>query len=556
MGDNTNRKQLLLFALSGILLGLSVNTLGSIPLSPLAWIAFIPMFFALKESVSWQMHLVATYLFSSIKLTLGLFSFVTVSVLPGLGLIFFGAFIYSIPLWIHYFLQRKVGWEKALYVLPFTWTAFIGAVSDGLLAMPILSFSPSQAALPWLIQYIDITGQTAIIFWLLLLNVLLTVAIDSWKEHKSKLNSASEYYRTLAKRIILIISAMFLPPLLYSLVVFQTLPSTYTGEIEVGLVQPGFTNDGTEDGTEFVNRLFLTSISLTDSLTANHEVDLVIWPETAILVPFLEDPNAVQAIFQKVLQWETPLLTGTIDRGFFAPGETVPNLQKYLGRNYTLYNSAMMVTPQLAWMHLQENLPLTSVKMYHKTHLMPFTEYVPLSETFPVLSNLSFFTGEFSHFNKGNSLEYLTFAAQNQIVHKVSPMICWDILSSRSSKLAVDTGSQFIAALTNESALGDQFRVTVYEMESYTRLRSIESRRSIAKASLTGYTFFTDPFGQVYGLVPWWSPQISVVSVILTDYQSIYSRYPNAYVIFNLLGLAFILFRVTRVPKNKSRSKK
>jgi len=535
-----------LFVLSGVLLGLSVNTLGSLPLSPLAWIAFVPMFMALKFPASRGVHIIAVYLFSVVKLMLGLFSFITVYAIPGFILIFLGAVIYSIPLWLQHLIQEKLGWRNALLVLPFLWTAYIAIVSDGMLNMPILSFSPSQAALPWLIQYIDLTGHSAILFWLLMLNVLLVLAIDSWQQHPSKRSGQSFEIGFIVKRAGLIVIIMFLPPLLYTFYSYRTIPNSFTAEIQVGLVQPGFANNSTGDDPDFVNNLFYSQITLTDSLVANHTVDLIIWPESAIAIPLLEDSNAVRAIFQKVLQWETPLLTGTFDREYYSPNETLPNLQQYLGRDFAVYNAAVMITPQLAWMHLEEHLPLKSVKMYHKTNLMPFTEYVPLSETFPVLSYASVYRGEFSHYSKGSSLEYLTFAAKNQDVFTVSPMICWDLLATRSSKLAVETSSQFVAALTNESALGDRFRVTVYEMESYTRLRSIESRRSIAKAALTGYTFFTNPFGQVYGLVPWWSRQISVGTVILTDYKSIYTRYPYAYTLMNLLGLVVILTTLFR----------
>ncbi len=538
----SNLKQILMYTLSGILLGLSVNTLGSIPLSALAWIAFIPMFFALKEAVSWRIHIYAVYIFSVIKLTLGLFSFVTVFALPGLILIFLGAFIYSIPLWLHYLIQDKIGWKKALYVLPFLWTAYIAIISDGILAMPILSFSPSQAALTWLVQYIDLTGHTAILFWLLLLNVLLTLAVDSWTKHKTNLALASLEIGYLFKRVGVVVVGLFLPPLMYTFYIYQTLPNSFTSEITVGLVQPGFSNDIPEADPDFGSNLFYKQIYLTDSLITYNKVDVIIWPESAIAFPLLEDSSAVRTIFQKVLQWETALLTGTFDRKYFSPGETIPLLQQYLERDYILYNSAIMITPQLAWMHLQENLPINSVKMYHKTNLMPFTEYVPFSEIFPALSYASVYRGDFSHYSRGESLENQKFAAKNELIYTVSPIICWDLLSTGSSKLAVETGSQFIAALTNESALGNRFRVTVYEMESYTRLRSIESRRSIAKAALTGYTFFTNPFGQVYGLVPWWSPQISVGSITLTEYKSMYSKYPHAYTILNLLGLLVLLF--------------
>ncbi|MCC5927107.1 MAG: hypothetical protein JJU41_11170 [Bacteroidetes bacterium] len=259
-------KTLLLYATSGCLLGLSILPAGTVPLSPLAWVAFIPMFFAFKEPVSRGTHLLGAYFFSIIKVFLTLFSFVTVYALPGLILIFLGGLVYSIPLWIYHLLQCRIGWDKSLFVLPFLWTAYITHISDGLLALPILSFSLSQAALPWLIQYIDITGNTAIIFWLVLLNVLFTKSIHSWYQHRKTVKSTSHESVYLAKRVSLIVLCMFLPPLLYAVYTVQVLPQHFTGQIQVGLVQPGFTADETS-GEDFGTELFYSQIALSDSMT-------------------------------------------------------------------------------------------------------------------------------------------------------------------------------------------------------------------------------------------------------------------------------------------------
>ena len=48
------------------------------------------------------------------------------------------------------------------------------------------------------------------------------------------------------------------------------------------------------------------------------------------------------------------------------------------------YNSTIYIKPD------------DSVKMYHKIHLVPFAEYIPLSEKFPSLKKLNFGQGNFT----------------------------------------------------------------------------------------------------------------------------------------------------------------
>lgn len=536
-----------MYALSGLLTGLSVNTIGGFPLSALAWVSFIPLFLALKNSASIRIHVAGVYLFSCVTLLMFLFSFISVYASAGLLLITIGSIVSSVPLWVSLWFKHTFGWKNTLLIIPFFWTAYLDIIADQLFALPILSFSLSQAPLTWLIQYVDITGHTAIVFWLLVLNVTLTFTLDRWKIGKNSSKSepgASTQF--LIKRFGMILLLLFLPPLLYAFYTFQTLPQEFKGSISVGLVQPGSVN--AEYTPELAGELVEKHVSLTDSLINQHNVDLVVWSEGAVGFPLLEDTSAVNYLFQNVLHWQTPVLTGTFERDYYASEESIPSLQEYLGRNYALYNSAMMITPQLAWMHLKENLPLRNVIMYNKAHLMPFTEYVPFSDKIPALSKLSVYGSDFYHFSKGTSPEYLAFAAKNEWVHRVSPIICWDLLSTNSSSIAIQTNAQFIAALTNESALGDFFRVTAHEMESYTRLRSIESRRSIAKASMTGYTLFTNPFGEAFGKVPWWSEQTSVERIPLTNYKSVYAQHSAAYSTLNLLLLVGMLILIYRKP--------
>ena len=86
-----------------------------------------------------------------------------------------------------------------------------------------------------------------------------------------------------------------------------------------------------------------------------------------------------------------------------------------------------------------------------------------------------------------------------------------------------------------------------YQMAAFTRLRAIETRRSIARAANTGVTGFIDPLGRIYDQAPWWSEQTVIGNVRLSNEMSWYVRYtdylPKACVWLSLALAPAILIR-------------
>lgn len=541
---------LMISAFGGILLGLATNQVFGVPLSPLAWVCLVPLFFGLKKAESALHFFLHTYVFSVLFLSLVLTAFVLHSFLGGFLLITIGALVFSIPFWAVYLFKSKIGFRKSLYLLPLIWPLFDWFILERMLTTPILSINANQAAMTWLIQYIDITGYTGISFWLIALNIFIFCMLDDGIELRK--TNPDKLFAFGGKRFAILFSVFFLPPLLYNQYVKSTLPATFGDEIRVSVVQSGYPSRETS-GDDYFDIGFMQLITVTDSLIAAGAADLIVWPEGAVPLDFKAQEEVQTYLFSKVLEWETPLLTGTFDSESL---NQIPTLQQYLGRDYKMYNSAIMITPQLAWMALEENMDISRLRVYRKQNLMHFTEHVPLSETFPVLSNLVVDLGGETNFSEGSGPTSLRFSTKNQSIIDVSPIICWDLLFTSSSSKSTASEVRFIAALTNESPLGDTFTTTAHEMESFTRLRSIESRRSIAKSSTTGYSFFTDPFGKVYGKLPWYSVGFSTEKIVLSTHASFYSRFPQAFPLLCLFGTILYFFTQHKNPKTDQKNKK
>lgn len=550
------KKSLPYSIISGILLGMANNELFGLPMAPLAWVALVPVLLALREAKSFLSYFLTGFVFSLVYLLIAMFSFLNAYFVGGAVLILVGALQFSLPFVVSYFLQKKVGWKKSLFVLPFLWPVLEYFVLESSLSMPLFAMYISQAPMLWLVQHIDIFGYSAISFWLVLLNVLVAVAGPSFcarhcedegrpvpffresnlQENRRKIAS----FLAMTKQLATIVAVMFLPPLAYSTFIHFTLEEKLGGEVTVSLIQSGNAPHALESDSARTQEV-LNYASITTRTAEKEQPDLIIWPEGAVPVPLVQIRPVREQLMVNVLQWKTPLLTGCFDvKPFDSPAE-VPPLQKHLKRDYAIFNSAVLLTPQLAWRHLKEGLDISSMKVYHKQRLMPFTEYVPFAARFPALSKFTIDLGDGANFSAGTGPTSLLFGTRDERVVEVSPIICWDLfypipLAETSAK-----GDNFIAALTNESRL-ESLPTIAYEVECFTRLRSIESRRSIAKCATTGRTFFTNPFGRVYGQVPWKQEAASTEKVRLSEASTLYSRFPGWFPMVCLLGSAVLVF--------------
>lgn len=474
---------------------------------------------------------------SILFLLLLLASFTTQSFFGGMLFIALSAVLFSVPFYLIYFLRKYIGYQKALLLLPLVWPVFEWFVLEKTFELPLLSLASRLAVFPSLVQYVDITGYTGISMWVLILNVALYLTLDKWFKLRSLDNPEKKKKEkiVLIRRLSLVVLACFLLPLIYYSYVKNTIPDQFKKTIRVSVIQSNFAlEEDTADSvfTEFVK----SQITLTDSIVQKDSTDLIVWPEGGIPYAFKEHRDNYEYFFSKVLIWQKPMLSGTFDKKYFKNSSSIPALQRYLNRDYEIYNSAVLITQQLAYASLVQGRDISSLKLYRKRNLMQFTEHVPLSETFPFLSNFSIIFGGNSNFSPGTGSAYLHFADKDQDVINVSPIICWDVLFGSSTTHLSDE-NDFIAALTNESRLGNIFTAATHGMESFTQLRSIESRRSIVKAATTGFSIYTDPFGRIYRRLALFNRGAVTDKVILSNAVSFYSQYPNAFPILCLIIL-------------------
>jgi apolipoprotein N-acyltransferase len=125
---------------------------------------------------------------------------------------------------------------------------------------------------------------------------------------------------------------------------------------------------------------------------------------------------------------------------------------------------------------------------YDKQYLLAFGEYLPLGETFPSLYKMS---PHSSRFSAGTSLEPLPFKD-----HKISALICYeDILPAFVNRAVAHADPDLLVNLTNDAWFGDSTEPWIHL--ALAKLRAVEHRRYLIRATNSGVSAMIDPVGRV-----------------------------------------------------------
>ncbi|MBI3178422.1 MAG: apolipoprotein N-acyltransferase, partial [Deltaproteobacteria bacterium] len=223
--------------------------------------------------------------------------------------------------------------------------------------------------------------------------------------------------------------------------------------LRVAIVQGNIDQDIKNRDLEFRNHILDRYLNLTAKAGG---VDLVVWPE-ATFPGYL--PIEIRRV--PVLRFGHPLLFGVSTR------ERGPPLR--------LRNSAV-------WVEADGRVAGT----YHKQHLVPFGEYVPLRFMLPVDK----FVPGMVDFTPGDGGAPLGDP-------KTGVLICYDGIFPELARGEVRLGAALLANLTNDGWYG--VSSAAYQHRDFYVLRAIETDRWVIRAANTGISAFVSPWGRLSG---------------------------------------------------------
>lgn len=446
-------------ALSAILLILSFPNFN---FEFLAWIAFVPLFFAIENKKPLQAFL-AAYL-AGVIFFFGTVYWLIHVTLPGMIVVvlylalYFGIF----GLACNYFL-RGVKNYLLLAVIPASWVTLELIRSHFMTGFGWNLLGYSQSFTLPIIQIADITGAYGVSFLIVLVNIAIFLTI---KEVRKK-----NYYLT--------------PLAIAALIVFICLyygvsrsRNVFTGEkLKVAVVQGNIPQVKKWDPS-FRDDILKKYERLTRE-AAGERPELIIWPETSV-PGFLEsEPDLLERVTGLAREIRIPILAGT-------PREDADRKDAY-------YNSVDLVS---------EDGKITD--RYDKVHLVPFGEYVPLKFLFSFVEN--FAPSPIGDFSFGKDYKVFGFFIRRSAKDesrtvriakkaKFSCLICFEDIFPDLARQFINRGAGFLVNVTNDAWFGRTN--AAYQHAQSSVFRAVENRVNVVRAANTGVSCFIDQRGAI-----------------------------------------------------------
>jgi apolipoprotein N-acyltransferase len=205
-----------------------------------------------------------------------------------------------------------------------------------------------------------------------------------------------------------------------------------------------------------------------------HQPDLIVWPE--VPAPFSwqnsEFPKRASSL---AIRSGHPLLAGVIE------WKTEKLRSGRVGQ--APYNSALLVDPQG-----QE------VFVYDKRHLVPFGEYEPFPLIHRVVQSVS---SEVGGFHKGSAAAVGTLPNH----YKFGVFICYEAIYPGEVREFAAKGANLFINISNDGWFGKS--AAAEQHLRMARVRAVENRRWLVRATNSGITAAIDPYGRTYETIPW-----------------------------------------------------
>lgn len=487
---------------SGVLLGVAQPKLD---LWPLAWVAWAPLLIAVRGQaprdvarLAFAAHFIAfaimLYWIEVVVRTFGGLPF-PVTAIPLVLLAAYCALFYALAFWG----ARKVELSRPglsmLWLLPFFVTAFEWVRGKLFTGFPWGHPGYSQYDVKYAVQVADAVGIDGILFWLMFVSVGAVAAVDLARRRKGAL--------ALVAAAVLVSAA----GVGYSAWRLGDVNARLAAEAPV--VKLGLAQGNIDQSLKWDEAFRVETLAIYETLTKAADgqgADLVLWPETA--APFLFDPQYDETDSKRVVA----LAKGM--RGYLFFG--APAIGRREGRLRS-FNRAYLLN--------RNGEPMS---IYDKSHLVPFSEYIPLPMLFGWVEKLVPIVGNFAMGERRRALAIPGV--------KFGPLICYESIFPDEAREFVADGAQVLAIITNDA----WFLKTsaTFQHISMAVLRAVENRTPVVQAGNTGVTAIIAPNGTVQSSLPIFTRGVLVDSVKLVTIDSLFTRFGEWFAYLALLVTA------------------
>ncbi|MCZ6769959.1 MAG: apolipoprotein N-acyltransferase [Acidobacteria bacterium] len=464
---------------------------------PLAWIALIPYLSFLLKKPSWKSVLIGhgvmvlaymggvLYWIPRVLVVYGNLSWMMALVAFLLMLLLLSLFLLPFSLLTRWAAGRSV--SVALFCIPGFWLLTELCRNYFLLnGFPWALLGYSQYPYSWIIQVADLAG-------VYLVSVLVMAG-----------NAAilgTFWLKSL--RPLVLFTAVFLAANLYGAYRVNFWQPLSGPSLQVALVQP---NIGLAEGMEHYAGKYFNTLAGYYEQAVDGGAQWVIFPEAPNPYLYEEDFyfttfwQRQTAVHEAYLLFNTTLV------------ERDPEVQ--------YFNSAVLLNPQGK-----------EAYRYHKTHLVPFGEYVPFANWLGVLFEP--LVQEVGGFSPGQEISTGSISGT-----QFATLICYEGIFPELSRQGVRQGAEVLVNITNDSWYGRTAAPSQHlHMAAF---RAIETRKPLVRIANSGYSVVIDYLGREGQKMGLFEEGMFIAEVAGNNYRSLYS-YTGEWINIFIIGVTILL---------------
>lgn len=377
--------------------------------------------------------------------------------------------------WLMHLVRRKFTVRTGYFSWIVFWITMEFLQHRWAIPWPWLTLGNGLANSVKMIQWYEFTGVLGGSLWILLSNILIFLAL---KNSLDRLISISIKLSVAALLVICL-------PLFGSIYLYFDYSEKGIVQ-EVAVLQPNidpYTEKFSGSAEDQVGRL----LSLAES-TITESTDIILAPETA-LPTMWEDSDIIHnqsllSIAEIIQRYpDVSFIAGAITQRKFGKDELISETARQSADGnffYDVFNSALMIDRT------------SGVLISHKSILVSGVEKMPFQKYFSFLGKFVLDLGGTSG-SLAAAVEPTLFSGENGM--KIGPVICFESAFGEFSGKLVKKGATLLVVLTNDGWWKDSSGV--WQHFGYSKIRAVETRRSIARCANTGISGFINQRGDV-----------------------------------------------------------
>ena len=467
----------------------------------------------------------------------------------GIFAILANAFQMSLVFGLFRWSRRRMGGALPYLLLAATWLAWEKYyLTIAQISWPWLILGNSFADTTALVQWYEYTGHLGGSLWIWASNLAIFGIITAIWEGKIKSWNGKARIAAFAGAALAVFG-----PMIWSACI-KPLPESQD-KVRVLMVQPNINpyqkhEEFTQDQQDSI---FFSILAQADDFASTGGPCLAMAPETFTGRFIIEDyPN--NQTFIRIQDWLVKHPDCNFLFGAAAYNRTYsvsrPNILAYdLGETY------IDGARKHIWYLSRNSAIITDTTgrfdIFHKKKLVPGTELTPYPKIFIPIEKL--FGGNLigkcaGQGGKASSLEFITPEQK----FRLGCAICYESVYGEYCTGYVRDGASLLTIITNDAWWGN---TPGYQQHfNYSRLRAIETRRSVARCGNTGITAIIDPQGKVLKRTEWWTPTFLTGEAGLYDGQTFFVRHGD--IVGRVSVFAFVLLLLAALFRPRKKKEK